>query len=424
MVQFDDIDDVFREAAGEYQITPGDSAWRRLRRQLLWRKLRYVIGAGMITAVALLLVLYFAPVDGDLRPEPLPLLHAKAVVAPLAAEPVGSSSGHQPAEQLQGEMVRSGELPDSPVDNRVSSSPVVLAVDPHENGTLHAARQASPSVAPMDRLVGLIPISVYLPFADQRQTGVLLMDSRHDSATVRWSAELFTGFSYSQFAGFSGGLPGHEKVRDDGSWLMSPVAGAGFRMSKRGWFASMGLGWNRVGQRVNFDVTTTELDTRMSHYDYDTTWVWIYDPPYYGEPFPASVDSTFVAVYQRQAFRGTLATDYLTIPLLLGYEYRSGSLALSAGAGVSFSIPVAWHGMSPNALMNELVAGTHELSHQTDISMQLRLEASTRIASRYWLFFRPNASFGLNNHTGGQSSLIYRNNSTGLDVGVRIDFNP
>lgn len=423
MVQFDDIDDVFREAAGEYRITPGDSAWRRLRRQLLWRKLRYVIGAGMISAVALLLVLLLAPGDEAGQPEAFPLLHTEVAAVSVVSEANGSNGNGQEAQSQRGD-VRAVTSDYSPHSAGAARYPGYLSPAMVEPPASDASRMVAGVVGRMSRLPGRLAVPVIRPIVVKRKTGDVLMDSRHDSAAVRWSVDLFSGFSFSQFAGFSAGLPGHEALRDDGSWLLTPVAGVGLRMSKKGWFASMGLHWNRVGQKVNFDVATTELDSRMSHYEYDTTWVWIYDPPYYGEPFPASVDSTFVSVYQRQMFRGTLATDYLTIPLLLGYEYRSGALALSAGAGLSFSIPVAWHGSSPNARLNGLVAGSHELSHQMDIGLQMRIEGSARIASRYWLFFRPVARIGLSNHSGGQSSLLYRNNSTGLDVGVRIDLNP
>ncbi|HBZ66711.1 MAG TPA: hypothetical protein DEO70_07725 [Bacteroidales bacterium] len=429
MIQIDDMDIIFREAAGSYKLTPANTAWRRLRRQLLWRKLRYVLGAGVFSAaVVLTFLIAFSDEEGKVVGDSASL-HTETILKASAVAGVKTQSEPTAPISIDAEpgINIAGVAQPDRTENSQSHFPKGYG------GHVQSAR-AEESLPVREMLyigsMNLIPPRLTQPhaFTISPIHSIGIVSENTDTGTLDsiwlWSAEVSGGIRFSQFFAISGGLPGHQTLRDDGTWFMSPSIGADIRVKKNGWYFSAGLAWNRVGQKVQFDVETPDLNPLLSHYNYDTTWVYIYDPPYYGEPFPASIDSTFMAVYNRQMYRGTLAVDYLTIPLMAGYEVKRDGIALSCGAGLAFSFPISWHGEAPNAALNRLVTASEELSHQMDLSLQLRLEASARIASRYWMFFRPVAGLGLLNHLGQQSGLNYRNNSAGIDVGIRIDFNP
>lgn len=430
MIQFDDMDELFREAAGSYELTPRETAWRSLRRQLLWRKFRYVIGAGVLFPVILYVLLFALPGDESMS----------AVTPSQSHTPAGISSQNNDSRQAVATLgtekrrdVPAAEVPVC-VDKVEKNVPAGIARKPvvYSNNDLIAPANPEQHDQSFSTIGRLVPISAVLPslscqmidLGKRSDTTKVFADSMSNRSCWLWSAEAYGGYGFSQFSGFSGGLMGQKELRDEGSWLLSPSAGALMRVNRKGWFLTAGLQWTRVGQKVQFDVETPDINPQLSHYDYDTTWVWIYDPPYYGEPWPASVDSTFVPIYYHQKFSGTLAVDYLTIPLMAGYEFRNDMLALGVGAGLAFSLPLSYHGKAPNAAMNRLFEASDELSHKVDIGFRFQLEAAARLRSYYWLFFRPVVGVGITDHTGRQSGLNFRNNSLGLDVGIRIDFNP
>lgn len=428
MIQNDNMDNVFREAAGSYELAPASYAWQRLRRQLLWRKLRFVIGGGVFAAAVVIFLFVFSEEESEL------VVSSTTIQTEATLNSNVSTKGEEQQAQsaLQSETfdadknivkITSTEME---VISQVTGSYVSMASEvPNIRGGHKSAREKLyfPRMETVPAHLGDTELFLNPVI---RNEGVMVNNSEQvaSDSVCLWSVGIYSGINFSRFSALSGGLPGHQELRDEGSWILTPSLGADLKVRNNGWFFSAGLSWSRVGQKVNFDIETPDLNSLLSHYDYDTTWVYIYDPPYYGEPFPASIDSTFVAVYNRQKYRGTLAIDFITMPLMAGYELKRDEISLSCGAGLAFSFPISWHGESPNGVLNRLVPASKELSRKMDLSLLFRLEASARIAPGYWVFFRPVIGVGLLNHTGQQSGLNYRNNSAGLDVGISIDFNP
>lgn len=429
MIQNDNMDNIFREAAGSYEVTPAPNAWQRLRRQLLWRKLRYVIGAGVFAVAVFLTFFIVSPEEeSELVVDSATIQTEATLNTKVFAETELQQEPSVPTSEASKHVVNTDEKAGANRDviTRIGSSPVSAVTENIEKVEGFISAREELYFPRMELVPAQLEVSNQYLNPVMRSMGVFSNSSHQvtpDSAWL-WSIEAYSGISFSRFSAFSGGLTGHQALRDEGSWILSPSYGTDMRVRKHGWFFSAGLAWNRVGQNVRFDVETPDLNPFLSHYDYDTTWVYIYDPPYYGEPFPAEIDSTFVATYYRQMYSGKLAVDYLTIPFMAGYEVKREEISVSCGVGLALSFPISWHGEAPNTVLNRLVSASEELSHKIDLSLLLRLEASARISPGYWVFFKPVVGFGLLNHKGQQSGLNYRNNSAGLDVGIRIDFNP
>ncbi len=429
MIQNDNMDNVFREAADSYELTPASNAWQRLRRQLLWRKLRLVIGGGVFAAAVVVIFLFvFSEEEKELVVNSTTNQTEATISSNVSTKREEQQMESDPRSETYIADKNIAEITNTEMEviSQVTGTYVSMASeDPNIRGGHNSIRE-NIYFSRMETVPAHLGNTELYLNPVIRSEGVIVNNSGQmasDSACL-WSVEVYSGINFSRFSAISGGLPGHQELRDEGSWILTPSLGAELKIKNNGWFFTAGLSRSRVGQKVNFDVETTELNSLLSHYDYDTTWVYIYDPPYYGEPFPASIDSTFVAVYNRQKYRGTLAIDYLTVPLIAGYELNREEISLSCGAGLAFSFPISWHGEAPNGVLNRLVPASNELSHKMDLSLLFRLEASARIAPGYWVFFRPVIGIGLLNHTGQQSGLNYRNNSAGLDVGISIDFNP
>ena len=430
MIQFDDIDDLFREAAGSYELTPRETAWRRLRRQLLWRKLKLAIGLGV--AMLSLLLVFILALPGD---DGASAVATKNLLTPEVVEQVAANSQLDQsiaADNNGGDVVAAasvGQQSEKHSPGGVSSDQGFVAAD-------QARVNESPSfgsrkvslITPLRLLETRIEMVLQSGKAPAKRTLPEVLPPTGDSVDSASHRSLgfegYTGLAFSQFSGFEAGTTGHLELRDQGSWLLAPSVGTGLRYQKGNWYVAAGIAWKRIGQKVDFNLTTNDLDNQLSYWKYDTTWIYIYDPPFYGEPWPASVDSSFVAVFKKQSYSGVLAVDYLSIPLMVGYRLREGGVSVGAGFGLQLSLPVGYQGKAPNAALSQLLEAKAEMSHQMDVGFRVEMEGAALFHRRYWFFFRPNATFGVSNHTGGESGLKYRNHSLGVDVGIRIDFNP
>ena len=86
--------------------------------------------------------------------------------------------------------------------------------------------------------------------------------------------------------------------------------GAEFRLSLNKMYLQSGLEYSVYGENVKYNFTTSTVDLQNSNYSYDTTWVWIYDPPFYGEPHPIAIDSTWNAAYEKIEMTSSGRTDF------------------------------------------------------------------------------------------------------------------
>ncbi|NOX47522.1 MAG: hypothetical protein GXO89_11165 [Chlorobi bacterium] len=126
------------------------------------------------------------------------------------------------------------------------------------------------------------------------------------------------------------------------------------KLSLSHFFLQSGLDYSVYGQNGNYRFTTDEIDYENSYYNYDTTWVWIYDPPD-AYPYPIVTDSTFVPDYFVKTSFAKNRYTYLEIPLIVGVQFAGDKkTSFEIGTGVSFGFLVSTKGQLPSLDGNSL----------------------------------------------------------------------
>ncbi len=132
--------------------------------------------------------------------------------------------------------------------------------------------------------------------------------------------------------------------------------GAEFRLSFNKIYLQSGLEYSIYGENVRYNFTTNTVDLHNSHYSYDTTWVWIYDPPYYGEPHPNAIDSTWNVAYETIEMNSSEKNRFhhIEIPLIAGFRTNQRKLNFEIGTGVSFGWLISCKGFLPDISLNSM----------------------------------------------------------------------
>jgi len=127
---------------------------------------------------------------------------------------------------------------------------------------------------------------------------------------------------------------------DNESDAMGWAVGSDIRFHFKNWVFTTGISYARYNQNRRYIHQYQEYSPGDSYFDYDTTWVYIFDPPDYGVPMVSKIDSTWVKVYNEVTIdqSGKNRVSYFEIPLMVGYtmHHNRFSLELNAGASVGF----------------------------------------------------------------------------------------
>lgn len=174
--------------------------------------------------------------------------------------------------------------------------------------------------------------------------------------TSVWSASLFLNPAYNTIS-----LSGDDTYNDhiikrnkSEENIFTLGAAAEARLSMGNFFMQSGIDYSVYGQDANYKFATDEIDYENSYFNYDTTWVWVYDPPF-AYPYPLRVDSTFVPEYKMETTSAKNRYTYLEIPFIVGVQLTNDKkVSFEMGTGLSFGFLLSAHGQLPSPENNSL----------------------------------------------------------------------
>lgn len=155
-----------------------------------------------------------------------------------------------------------------------------------------------------------------------------------------FSVNVYAGPSYSEsnITGFNSEYLAFRNSNESGNpgWSV----GADLRLHIKKWIISSGVNYSVYSQKRSYVDKYQEYSPENSYFDYDTTWVWIFDAPDYGTQMLKEIDSSWVEVYDDITIdnSGISQIKYFEIPLLVGYQFNTNMFAfeINAGASVGF----------------------------------------------------------------------------------------
>ncbi|MBC8489070.1 MAG: outer membrane beta-barrel protein [Bacteroidetes bacterium] len=169
--------------------------------------------------------------------------------------------------------------------------------------------------------------------------------------------------------------------------------GAEIKFSINKWFIQSGINYSVYGDNAKYNFITNAIDSLKSYYNIDTTYVWIYDPPFIGEPYPIGFDSVWMPVYKEIESATSIQNryGYIEIPVLFGFHTTKKKLNFEIGTGISFGFLVSAKGNLPDLTNNSLVEinNSTEFIRSTSINYILNAGIQYQISKRISLIVKP-----------------------------------
>jgi len=142
--------------------------------------------------------------------------------------------------------------------------------------------------------------------------------------------------------------------------------GADIQIHWKSWYAQVGLNYSRYQTKTNYDFNYEQLDSANSYFKYDTSWVWVYNPPNLGYPLMTGIDTVWVPVFKdiHVAYDGKTQWSYLEIPVLIGFKFGKTKVGFEVATGISIGFLMEVKGRMPRFPQMD---GTVTLSDQSEI---------------------------------------------------------
>ncbi|MCD4745150.1 MAG: PorT family protein [Bacteroidales bacterium] len=206
--------------------------------------------------------------------------------------------------------------------------------------------------------------------------------------------------------------------------VYSTGLGAEVKFSINNWFIQSGINYSVYGDNAKYNFKTNVIDSINCYYNIDTTWMWIYDPPFIGEPYPIGFDSVWMAVYKKIESATTIKNryEYIEIPALIGYHTKKKKWNYEISTGVSFGFLVSAKGKIPDLTNNYLIEidKSNEFIRNTSINYIFQAGIQYRLNSRMSLIAKPFFKHNLKSMYKNNFPVKQKFSTFGIITGIRI----
>lgn len=204
---------------------------------------------------------------------------------------------------------------------------------------------------------------------------------------------------------------------------ISVSAGINVRLNVRNWYIQTGLEYSEFRQYRNYNHSFLTLDSLSSYYQTDTIWGWIFDPPNIGEPIILAYDTTFFPVYDDMN-EGYNKWNYLEVPLIAGYKFKTGRFNFEVGTGFSCAFLLNTDGNVPHLTDKNSFVDLKDLKDDMNkylFSYILQVGASYYITPNWSVNISPFYKQNLNSVFNSNYPIDQKFRSIGINVGLKVD---
>ncbi len=217
-------------------------------------------------------------------------------------------------------------------------------------------------------------------------------------------------------------------IRKDGeSPALSWAVGGDIQIHLKNWFIQTGINYSVYRNNKNYNYNYQLLDSANSYFNYDTVWVWIYDPPNLEYPVMVGIDTTWVPVYKdiNVYNRGTNQWSYLEIPILVGYQFNYRKFDFEIATGISIGFLMNYSGSLPHFPDVEGMDNIDKLDNNINRTMYnylLQLGMIYNFSKKWSILTQPYFKQNLQSVFDNKYPVNQRFSAVGLNVGLRVRF--
>ena len=203
--------------------------------------------------------------------------------------------------------------------------------------------------------------------------------------------------------------------------------GGDLQVHLNNWFVQAGINYSVYRNNKSYNYSYQLLDSANSYFNYDTIWVWIYDPPNLEYPVMVGIDTTWVSVYDNISIvdDGYNEWSYMEIPVLVGYKINYKKFDFDISMGISFGFLLNYKGSLPKCPDAD---GVEKLVHidgsinKTMYNYIMRMGVSYNFKNNWSVFAQPYFKQNLQSVFNRNYPVNQRFNAFGLNVGLRVSF--
>jgi hypothetical protein len=446
--KFNHIDEYFKKQLEDLESETSYNRWKTIYWNLFWKKR----ASWIITTIALVLLISGLLLIFTSSPQLEPYLKSE--------RPFGSNNRTQINPDLDSGSSEIFELPENnreenliltesneeiQNDGSISEelSPEIASISSGEISTHESIEPVYPKIK-VHSIVGQIHKVPIILFENIEQVEIdlleinkieLISNSSKDSANnTRTKNSLGKEFSVGMYI-----LPAYvtKSLKADDSYgnysdlrseseenIFVMGLGAEFRLSLNKIYLQSGLEYSVYGENIKYNFTTNTVDLQNSYYDFDTTWVWIYDPPFNGEPYPIAIDSSWNAAYEKIEMTSVVKNrfQFIEIPLIAGFRTNQRKFNFEIGTGISFGWLISCKGFLPDISLNaltELEKSTPFLQ-KTTFNYILNAGIEYNFNERWSIILKPNYKQNLQSFFTKDYDISQKYHTFGVLMGIRI----
>ncbi len=354
------IDDLYKNTLGNLKQDAGKSVWIKLYWSLFWLKYRwYAASAMLIILLGFGSLLFYNPEIPVLKNS----AENKTATVACNSTKVSLKSTKEITKNSVLPATAKSNSPSHPVANKSNKNTKLLA-------TLTSTKTNQPvtgnsvSVTTTEKQKGNIDVLPPL-FITNNSLGnnpdtLKLGDNLYNSnpQTVhhykRFILNIYGGINYSAsaIAGFSADYPDyrHNHETPASGW----TTGIDLQYQVNNLTIGLGLNYSVYRQHRNYKFSRQVYNPDESYFDYDTTFIWIYDAPDLGKPMVTGIDSSQVKVYTHVTddYSGYNNLRYIEIPVTAGYRFNTGNISFELRTGFTAGFLTGYYYAIPREDIN------------------------------------------------------------------------
>ncbi len=339
------IDELYKSNLENYQEEGGKDIWENMRWRLFWMRYRWILGIGFVVLFLSLGSFFFMNTYNN--PEISNTIENNKTESALY-------TGSQPEKVLQTENSTSSIIQNDATNtislSKTTDIPVLNNNQPsvnlpnktteisnsNESNTISSSIDYNTSLTEISKKeysnnISGSPDSNLLGY--NRRTDIQL----HTQTNHRFSFNIYAGpaISQSDISDYDSEYLTYRNNNESNKpgWSM----GIDLKFHIKNWIISSGLNYSVYNQSRSYSHSFKEYSPDDSYFNYDTTWNWVFDPPNYGTPIIAGIDSSWVEIYNNITIdnSGQNQLKYFEIPVMVGYTFNSNMFTFEINAGLS-----------------------------------------------------------------------------------------
>ncbi len=434
---FNYIDELVKGSLEGLEEEAGNQVWEKLRWTLFWMKYRWYIGLSSLLLLISVsaLVGFNGSLRSNSRPDGFSNIDQNSKVLLAFNQQVESHAmyddqmSNNPENNIDSPLGSDGNVADElqpsiVVEEIISADDFMSAFEEISNESANVSSYQRSVFSLSGMKVQLNDVNL----AMEPDSGLIGYHVRTDIKTLEvdqhwFSVSIYVGPSFpsSHVSGMTSEYVDLRKANETNA--MGWSLGSDIRFHLKHWVLTTGLNFSVYNQDRFYSKQYQEYAAEDSYFDYDTTWVYVYDAPDYGVPMITGIDSTWVNVYRDVTLdqSGKNQVKYIEIPLMLGYGVNSNRFSVELNAGLSMGFLMYSNVLVPS-LTDYGELQQVEQMNKTVFNLVANASLYYHLDRKTSLFVSPYYKQNMHSIFNDNYSQSQRFNTIGINFGVNILF--